>query len=158
MEGTRDIDDLQELVARLIGSTVERVHVPADGEGEFGLQLRLTRPRADGTTQTRFRWLAIYSVAWRLDRPAAAADAVVAASGDPERRLAEDLAVLAGREITELGVRLPGWDTRIRFGDLELTIFPVYFHDPSAVPDWSFRMPSGRKLVVGPGPRWAMTA
>ncbi|MEV0096006.1 hypothetical protein [Streptomyces sp. NPDC050738] len=158
MEETTDVEELQALVARLIGSTVERVHVPPDGEGRFGLQFKFTRLRDDGTEQTGFRWLAIHAVAWRLDRVTAETDAVVAASGDHEQRLAEDLAVLAGREMTELHLRLPGWDTRMRFGDLQLTIFPVRHHDPSAPPDWTFRMPSGRLLVVGPGPRWTVTA
>ncbi|MFJ3788784.1 hypothetical protein [Kitasatospora sp. NPDC090091] len=158
MEETTDIEELQGLVARLVGSTVERVDVPPDRGGRFGLQLRLTRLRDDGTTQTRLRWLGVHAVAWRLDRAAAEVNAVLAASGDAEHRLAADLAVLTGREITEVRIRPPGWDTRISFGGLELTIFPLYHHDPSAAPDWTFRMPSGRLLVVGPGPRWAVTS
>ncbi|WP_329127248.1 hypothetical protein [Streptomyces sp. NBC_01465] len=72
--------------------------------------------------------------------------------------MAQDLAVLTGREITEVHLQPPGWDTQVHLGDLELTIFPLSHHDPSAAPEWTFRMPSGRLLVVGPGPRWAMTA
>jgi hypothetical protein len=143
VEGTSSIDDLRELVARLNGCTVDAVQVPPDGGGRFGLRFAL---------QGRLGWLWIHSVAWRLDGPMA----VLAASGDDEERLAVDLAMLVGRVITSVNVRLPGWDTRIRFEDETLTIFPVLHHDACAVPDWTLRMPSGQRLTVGPGSRWAV--
>ncbi|MEU8516665.1 hypothetical protein AB0C76_34530 [Kitasatospora sp. NPDC048722] len=101
MEGTTDIEGLRAVAARLVGGAVEQVQVPLDGGGRFGLQLRLTRLRDDGTRQVRRRRLAVHAPAWRLDRP----DGVVAASGDRERRLTEDLAVLTGRTITGVRVR-----------------------------------------------------
>ncbi|MFF1868564.1 hypothetical protein [Kitasatospora herbaricolor] len=143
MEETAGIDELRDLVARLKGCTVEAVQVPPDGGGRFGLQL---------SVQERLRWLWIHSAAWRVDGPGA----VLAASGDGGERLAVDLTMLIGRVVTSVDMRLPGWDTRIRFDDEVLTIFPVYHHDTSAAPDWTFRMPSGRLLAVGPGPRWAV--
>jgi hypothetical protein len=137
------MDELRELMGCLGGCTVRAVLVPPDGEGRFGLQL---------LAQEELRWLLIHSAPWRLD----SREAVLAASGDDGARLAVDLAMLIGRVITSVDVRLPGWDTRIRFEDETLTIFPVSHHDPSAGPDWTFRMPSGRLLRVGPGPRWAV--
>lgn len=154
MKGTTDIEGLRAAAARLVGGVVEQVRVPLDGGGRFGLQVRLTRLLDDGRRQVRRRWLAVHAPAWRLDRPAG----VVAASGDRERRLAEDLAVLTGRAITGVHVLAPGWDTLFRFGELELTVFPLRHHTPSAAPDWTFRRPSGGRLVVGPGARWEMTA
>lgn len=149
-----DIDELRDVAARLNGSRVEEVRVPPGGAGRFGLRLALTRVRKDGTTQELRRWLKVETVAWRLDGP----DTVLAASGDRGKRLAADLDVLTGREVTAVHIQLPGWDTRIRFGDHLLTIFPVYHNEPSAVPDWTFRAPSGRLLVVGPRPRWSVAA
>ncbi|MEV6211816.1 hypothetical protein [Kitasatospora sp. NPDC051914] len=143
MEWAAGIDELREQVARLDGSTVEAVQVPSGGGGRFGLQL---------SVQQSLGWLWILSVAWRLDGP----EAVLAASGDDEERLAVDLAVLIGRVVTSVDVRLPGWEARIHFEDRVLTIFPVCHQDASAVPDWTFRTPSGQLLVVGPGPRWAV--
>ncbi|MFD8595091.1 hypothetical protein ACFV1L_08835 [Kitasatospora sp. NPDC059646] len=143
MKGTAGIDELREQVARLADSTVEAVQIPSGGGGRFGLQL---------SVQRRLRWLWVHSVAWRLDGP----EAVLAASGDDEELLAVDLAALIGRVVTSVDVRLPGWDTRIHFGDKVLTIFSVYHQDPSAAPDWTFRTPSGPLLVVGPGPQWAV--
>lgn len=162
MTGTDDVGELRRFAAaRLIGAAVERVHVPLDGGGRFGLRMRVRGRDAAGAPWIGLRWLSVPAVAWRLDLMDTAADpdavaAVLAACGDREARLAADLAVLAGREISALHVDLPGWDTRIHFGDLRLKIFPVYHREPLAVPDWAFRLPSGRLLVVGPGPRWAV--
>ncbi|MFJ9691598.1 hypothetical protein [Kitasatospora sp. NPDC101183] len=146
MTRSTDVEELRSLVAHLIGAVVERTGVPLDGEGRFGLRLR--------TTESRPRWLMVHAAAWRLASP----DAVVAASGDRTDRLAEDLSTLTGREVTALDVRLPGWETVVHFGELELRIFPLYHRTSSAVPDWILRSPSGRHLAVGPGPRWAATA
>ncbi len=122
---------------------MKAVQVPPDGEGRFGLRL---------SVQGRLRWLWIHSAAWRLD----GREAVLAAAGDDGGRLAVDLTMLVDRVITSVDVRLPGGDTRIRFEDEVLTVFPVHHHDTSAPPDWTFRLPSGRLLQVGPGPRWAV--
>ncbi|MFE9423621.1 hypothetical protein ACFYNO_11745 [Kitasatospora sp. NPDC006697] len=151
MEERTDIDGLRRLLTGLVGAPVAEVHVPPTGGGAFGLRLRLPA----------LRWLGVNAVAWRLDRlPAAAGDgqgAVLAASGDREGRLAADLAVLTGREITSVELLAPGWEAHIRFGELELTVFPLYHRTPDALPDWTLRLPSHRLLVAGPGPRWAVT-
>ncbi|MER5637173.1 hypothetical protein ABT095_09460 [Kitasatospora sp. NPDC002227] len=150
MDESTEIEQLRAEAGRLVGATVERVAVRPGGEGAFGLLLGGVPMRG---------WLTVFSPAWRLDQVAAGAAAVVvAASGDREQRLAEDLTVLVGREVTALDVRLPGWDTRIRFGEFELTVFPLRHRDPAAVPDWTFRVPSGRLLAVGPGPRLRVAA
>lgn len=158
MQWRADIDVLRNAAAGLNGARVEAVHVPSGGPpgraSRFGLQLAFTREREDGTTRRRLRWLKVESVAWRLDGP----DAVLAASGDDDRRLAADLVVLTGRKITAVHIQLPGWDTRFSFGEHLLTVFPVYHNEPSAGPDWTIRTARGRLLVVGPGPRWALAA
>jgi hypothetical protein len=124
-----DIGELRDVAARLNGSRVQEVRVPPGGDGRFGLKLALTRVRDDGTTRQLRRWLKVESVAWRLGGP----NAVLAASGDSEVRLAVDLNVLTGRQVTSVDIRLPGWDTRIRFGEYLLTIFPVYHNEPQPI-------------------------
>ncbi|MFJ8435949.1 hypothetical protein ACIQ9P_32075 [Kitasatospora sp. NPDC094019] len=143
MEDAAGIDELRELVGRLSGCAVRAVQVQPHGEGRFGLQL---------SARDRLGWLWIHSEAWRLD----GREAVLAAAGDDTGRLAVDLSTLVDRVISSVDVRLPGRDTRIRFEDEVLTIYSVHHRDTSALPDWTFRLPSGRLLQVGPGPRWAV--
>lgn len=144
-----DQESLEALVGRLVGAVVERVRVPEGGAGQFGLGLRLA-----GTRRVCRRWLCVHALVWRVDGDGG----VVVAAGDAEERLASDLAVLVGREITGASVVGPAWDTRIGFGGgLRLTVFPVYCRTPAARPEWTLRLPSRHLLVVGPGARWEVT-
>ncbi|BAJ33285.1 MULTISPECIES: hypothetical protein [Kitasatospora] len=163
-----DLGALRRQLAVLDGAKVVSVHVPSGGEGLFALLLGLAHRHPDGRAELLHRWLTVCGPAWRLDRigPAPAPGpgspdgpdglaVPAAASGDAVPRPAADLRVLIGREITGVRLTEPGWDALVEFGDHRLSVFPTAHRTPETTPDWVLRLPSRRRLVVGPGARWA---
>ncbi|MFD7734290.1 hypothetical protein ACFV6F_28420 [Kitasatospora phosalacinea] len=153
-DASADLPALRRQLAVLPGGKVTSVHVPSQSEGRFALLLALTYRRSNGRNGLAYRWLTVGGPVWRLDRTGPDGPVVAAASGDAVPRLVADLRVLVGREITDVRITEPGWDTLIEFGDHRLSVFPTAFHTPNTAPDWVLRLPSRRRLVVGPGARW----
>ncbi|WP_285737284.1 hypothetical protein [Kitasatospora phosalacinea] len=149
-----DLPALRRQLTVLQGGKVTSVHVPSESEGRFALLLALTYRRPNGRNGLAYRWLTVGSPAWRLDLTGPGEPVVAAASGDAVPRLAADLRVLVGRQITDVRITEPGWDTLIEFGDHRLTVFPTTYHTPDSGPDWVLRLPSRRQLGIGPGARW----
>ncbi|QKW23628.1 hypothetical protein HUT16_35075 [Kitasatospora sp. NA04385] len=149
-----DLPALRRQLAVLHGGKVTSVHVPSESEGRFALLLALTHRGPNGGNALAYRWLTVGGPVWRLERTGPGEPAVAAASGDALPRLVADLRVLVGREITDVRITEPGWDTRIEFGDHRLSVFPTALRTPSTAPDWALRLPSRHHLVIGPGARW----
>ncbi|GAA2109190.1 hypothetical protein GCM10009759_49610 [Kitasatospora saccharophila] len=149
-----DLPALRRQLAVLHGGKVTSVHVPSESRGRFALLLALTHRRSNGRNGLAYRWLTVGGPDWRLERTGPGGPVPAAASGDALPRLVADLRVLVGREITDVRITEPGWGTRIEFGDHRLSVFPAALPAPDAVPGWGLRLPSGGRLVVGPGARW----
>ncbi|WP_033217901.1 hypothetical protein [Kitasatospora phosalacinea] len=153
-DASTDLPALRRQLAVLHGGRVTSLHLPSESTGRFALLLALTYRRPSGRNGLAYRWLTLGSPAWRLDRTGPGESVPAAASGDAVPKLAADLRVLVGREITDVRITEPGWDALIEFGDHRLSIFPTTCHTPDSGPDWVLRLPSRRTLGIGPGSRW----